>query len=162
MFYTSGTTGFPKVCGRYSRPPGGDVSMLELICAGFSDVLGLPGDGVTLLEGPMYHSAQWVFAMFPLLGRGSTVVMRHGFDVAETLDLIDRYEATNVHLAPTQFLRMLKLPDQGPGRVRRLLARGRLPRRRSVPRCGQAARCWIGGVRRSPSTTAAPRAGSSR
>ncbi len=78
---------------------------------GFTDMLGLPDDGVTLLEGPMYHSAQWVFAMFPLLGRRSTVVMRHRFDPAETLELIDRYEVTNVHLVPTQFLRMLKLPD---------------------------------------------------
>ena len=85
--------------------------MLELIGAGFSDMLGLPSGGVTLLEGPMYHSAQWVFSMFPLVGKGSTVVMRHQFDPAETLDLIDRYEVTNVHLVPTQLLRMLKLPE---------------------------------------------------
>jgi len=59
----------------------------------------------------MYHSAQWVFSMFPLVGRGSTVVMRHQFDPAETLELIDRHEVTNVHLVPTQLVRMLKLPE---------------------------------------------------
>jgi len=111
MFYTSGTTGFPKGVRSVLTASGGDLGMLELICAGFADMLGLPNDGVTLLEGPMYHSAQWVFAMFPLLGRASTVVMRHRFDPAETLELIDRHGVTNVHLVPTQFLRMLKLPD---------------------------------------------------
>jgi long-chain acyl-CoA synthetase len=111
MFYTSGTTGFPKGVRSVLTASGGDIGMLELICGGFADVLGLPADGVTLLEGPMYHSAQWVFAMFPLVGRGSAVVMRHRFDPAETLELIDRHGVTNVHLVPTQLLRMLKLPD---------------------------------------------------
>jgi long-chain acyl-CoA synthetase len=111
MFYTSGTTGFPKGVRSALTASGGDIGMLELICAGFADMLGLPNDGVTLLEGPMYHSAQWVFAVFPLLGRASTVVMRHRFDPAETLELIDRHGVTNLHLVPTQFLRMLKLPD---------------------------------------------------
>ena len=111
MFYTSGTTGFPKGVRSSLTAIGADVGMLELIGAGFSDMLGVPSGGVTLLEGPMYHSAQWVFSMFPLVGKGSTVVMRHQFDPAETLDLIDRYEVTNVHLVPTQLLRMLKLPE---------------------------------------------------
>jgi len=111
MFYTSGTTGFPKGVRSSLTAVGADVGMLELIAAGFSDMLGLPADGVTLLEGPMYHSAQWVFSMFPLVGKGSTVVMRHQFDAAETLELIDRHQVTNVHLVPTQLLRMLKLPD---------------------------------------------------
>ena len=111
MFYTSGTTGFPKGVRSSLTAVGADVAMLELIGAGFSDMLGLPQGGVTLLEGPMYHSAQWVFSMFPLVGRGSTVVMRHQFDPAETLELIDRHEVTNVHLVPTQLVRMLKLPE---------------------------------------------------
>jgi long-chain acyl-CoA synthetase len=33
--------------------------------------------------------------------------MRHRFDAAEVLDLIDRYHVTNVHLVPTQFHRLL-------------------------------------------------------
>jgi len=111
MFYTSGTTGFPKGVRSVLTASGGEIGMLELICAGFSDMLGLPKPGVTLLVGPMYHSAQWVFTIFPLLGHGSTVVMRHRFDPGETLVLIDRHGVTNVHLVPTQFQRLLKLPD---------------------------------------------------
>ena len=37
--------------------------------------------------------------------------MRHKFDPAETLELIDRHGVTNLHLVPTQFIRLLKLPD---------------------------------------------------
>jgi long-chain acyl-CoA synthetase len=49
--------------------------------------------------------------VLPLLGAASTVVMRHSFDPAELLDLVDRYGVTNIHLVPTQFIRLLKLPD---------------------------------------------------
>ncbi len=37
--------------------------------------------------------------------------MRHQFDAAETLELIDRHHVTNVHLVPTQLTRLLRLPD---------------------------------------------------
>ncbi|MGI9589741.1 MAG: AMP-binding protein, partial [Myxococcota bacterium] len=91
MFYTSGTTGRPKgvVSSTYAQA-GGPLAVMELMFKGFGGMLGIPQDGVTLLTGPLYHSAQWAFSMFPL-GLGSTVVMRHRFDAAETLELIDRY-----------------------------------------------------------------------
>jgi long-chain acyl-CoA synthetase len=37
--------------------------------------------------------------------------MRHKWDPAETLALIDRHAITNLHLVPTQFIRMLRLPE---------------------------------------------------
>ncbi len=112
MFYTSGTTGRPKgVRSSASARLGGPVAIMGLMFKGFGAMLGLPEDGVTLLCGPFYHSAQWAFSMFPL-GAGSTVVMRHKFDAAETLELIDRYRVTNLHLVPTQLVRMLKLEEK--------------------------------------------------
>ena len=110
MFYTSGTTGFPKGVRSTLSTTGVPSELLELISHSFTDMLGLPADGITLLDGPAYHSAQWVFSVFPLL-RGSTLVMRHRFDAAETLALIDEYRVTNVHLVPTQMVRMLQLDD---------------------------------------------------
>ena len=111
MFYTSGTTGFPKGVHSALTATGHDPALISLIAQSATDMLGIPTDGVTLLEGPAYHSAQWVLSIFPLVGAASTVVMREKFDAAELLELIDRYRVTNVHLVPTQFIRMLKLPD---------------------------------------------------
>ena len=111
MFYTSGTTGFPKgVRGTLSRT-GEDLGLWELVSASFLSMLGLPHQGVTLADGPLYHSAQWVFALFPLLGGGSTLVLRPRFDPRATLEAIDAHGVTNVHLVPTQFIRLLKLDD---------------------------------------------------
>ena len=111
MFYTSGTTGFPKGVRSTLSTTGVPTAVLDLISGSFSDLLGFPSAGVALLCGPAYHSAQWVFSMFPLL-RGSTVVMQHRFDPAELLDLIDRHGVTSVHLVPTQFIRLLRLPEE--------------------------------------------------
>jgi long-chain acyl-CoA synthetase len=110
MFYTSGTTGRPKGVKSSAMPPGTPASFLGLMVGGFSAGMGSPSGGVTFLNGPVYHSAQWAFSVFPLLG-GSTVVSRHKFDAAETLRVIDEHGVTNVHLVPTQFIRLLKLPD---------------------------------------------------
>ncbi|MGI9613961.1 MAG: AMP-binding protein [Acidimicrobiales bacterium] len=111
MFYTSGTTGNPKgVRGSLSAlEPGTTPEVWHLIGAGFSELLELPG--VTALCGPVYHSAQWAFSFLPMMA-GSATVMQHRYDSAGLLELIDRYQATNVHLVPTQMKRLIDLPDE--------------------------------------------------
>jgi len=111
MFYTSGTTGFPKGVRSSLLPAGADPAVMTGLTQMWLALLGLPAEGVALLCGPGYHSAQWAFSMLPLAA-GQSVVMRHRFDPAETLALIDRYGVTNLHLVPTQFIRMLKLPEE--------------------------------------------------
>ena len=110
MFYTSGTTGRPKGVRSSTFSGGGPLEMMELVGGGLSQLLGIPADGTTYVCGPVYHSAQWAFSFLPLLV-GSRVVMRHRFDPAESLELIDAHQVTNVHLVPTQFHRFLKLED---------------------------------------------------
>ncbi len=111
MFYTSGTTGRPKgVRGGLARV-GGPPEMWQFVAAALSEVMEpAPDDPVQLVCGPAYHSAQWVFAVVPLL-LGATVVLQHRFDAAEVLEAIDEHAVTNVHLVPAQFVRLLKVPE---------------------------------------------------
>jgi long-chain acyl-CoA synthetase len=111
MFYTSGTTGFPKGVRSFLTEVGHEPAVLQLLAQRASSMLELPEDGVTLLDGPGYHVSQWAASVLPLLGRASTVVMRHKFDPAETLRAIDEHAVTNANLVPTQFVRLLRLPD---------------------------------------------------
>jgi long-chain acyl-CoA synthetase len=109
MFYTSGTTGQPKgVRSSLSGGGGAPVEIYQLVGASFADFVPVPG--ITALCGPVYHSAQWAFSWLPMIG-GSSVVMQHKYDSAHLLELIDRWDVTNVHLVPTQFRRLLDLPD---------------------------------------------------
>ena len=111
MFYTSGTTGNPKgVRSSLSNmPTGSDPAIWQLVGGGFADLV--EGDGVTVLCGPFYHSAQWAYSFLPMI-TGSATVMQHKYDSAGVLRLIDEYRATNIHLVPTQMKRLIDLPDE--------------------------------------------------
>jgi len=109
MFYTSGTTGRPKGVVRSTGGPP-PIEALQTMAEGLATMLALPRDGTTLLCGPYYHSAQFGWSFYPML-TGSTIVMTQRFDAARTLALIDEHRVTNLHLVPTQFIRLLRLDD---------------------------------------------------
>ncbi len=119
MFYTSGTTGHPKGVRSALTSVGGSPDLFVLMAHSMGPTLGVAPSGpdveappcVQLICGPMYHSAQWVFAMFTLLC-GARLVLQHRFDAAELLDLVDDHGITNLHLVPTQMSRILALPDE--------------------------------------------------
>jgi long-chain acyl-CoA synthetase len=110
MFYTSGTTGRPKGVRNTSFQLGTPPEVMQLMAASMGS-FGIPERGRTLLCGPHYHSAQWAFSFLPLVA-GSSLVMQDRFVAEETLRLIDDHEITNVHLVPTQFVRMLRVPEE--------------------------------------------------
>ena len=116
MFYTSGTTGRPKGVRSSMLQTVMPASVLALVASGISQGMGLASDGVTFLNGPLYHSAQWAFSFLPMLG-GAKVVMRDRFDPLETLAVMKAYKVTNIHLVPTQFNRLLKLSPAARARL---------------------------------------------
>lgn len=108
MFYTSGTTGKPKGVRGSLLPPGTTLSAFALA---YNARIGTPRPGVTLLDGPIYHSGQWLYAFLPMLW-GSSTIIQGKFDALETLRAIERFKITNIHLVPTQFVRILKLDPE--------------------------------------------------
>lgn len=111
MWYTSGTTGFPKgvLRPRSSRTP---EEVMPAFLWFVGEVLDLrPGDDVHLVTSPMYHSAPCAHAGFAL-HMGHTVVIAPRFDPEPVLELVEKHRVTNAMMVPTMFHRMLRLPEE--------------------------------------------------
>jgi long-chain acyl-CoA synthetase len=111
MHYTSGTTGHPKGVRRPlpDVPPEDDslewARMLRLF-----DLH--PDDGnVALCGSPLYHTAVLAHAR-GALHSGHPVVLMDRWNPERMLELAERYRTTHTHMVPTQFHRLLALPDE--------------------------------------------------
>jgi len=113
MIYTSGTTGHPK--GVRRRRPNAEqaVAWVHIISMvmGFNSDYGNPEDMVTVITGPMYHSAPNAYGLFAFRV-GASAILQPRFDPEELLMLIEKYKVTHLHMVPTMFVRLLKLPDE--------------------------------------------------
>ncbi|MFI6087969.1 acyl-CoA synthetase [Streptomyces sp. NPDC051218] len=108
MNYTSGTTGRPR---GIRRPLSGKLPE-ESYLGGFLGIFGVkPFDGnVHLVCSPLYHTAVLQFAG-AALHIGHPLVLMDKWTPEEMLRLIDTYKCTHTHMVPTQFHRLLALPD---------------------------------------------------
>lgn len=109
MIYTSGTTGRPKGVRREAPTP----PMLEVMAEMVGLVFGLkPGARVrTAMVGPMYHAAPNTYGL-TAARNGGLVVLQPRFDAEDLLRLIERHRLTHLHMVPTMFVRLLKLPEE--------------------------------------------------
>jgi len=111
MHYTSGTTGRPKGVKRTlpDLDPNTNVELFSMILSLFGIQ---PGDGnVHLVTSPNYHTAVTMFGGSSL-HYGHPLVMMDKWTPEGTLERIERYGVTTTHMVPTQFHRMLALPDE--------------------------------------------------
>lgn len=109
MNYTSGTTGRPR---GIRRPLPGKLPE-ESYLGGFLGIFGIkPFDGnVHLVCSPLYHTAVLQFAG-AALHIGHPLVLMDKWSPEEMLRAMDTHRCTHTHMVPTQFHRLLALPEE--------------------------------------------------
>lgn len=109
MLYTSGTTGRPKGVRRPLTGASPDQVTVPnyYFFAGFN--IHAP-DNVHICGSPLYHTAVLNFVTISL-NLGQAVVLMDKWTPEEMLRLIDAHGVTQSHMVPTQFSRLLELPE---------------------------------------------------
>jgi long-chain acyl-CoA synthetase len=112
MNYTSGTTGKPKGVRRPLAPPEVEPDVIYQMMAVVWQMFGVkPEDGnVHICGSPLYHTAVLVYSG-NALHLGHAVVLMEKWDAEEMLRLIEKHRVTTSHMVPTQFHRLLLLPE---------------------------------------------------
>jgi fatty-acyl-CoA synthase len=104
IILTSGTTGTPKGAARQQpkslAPFGGPLSRLPF-----------RGGEVTVLPTPMFHAIGLLQSLIAI-GLGSTLILRHRFDPAQTLRDIEEHRASALVVVPVMLRRILDEHDK--------------------------------------------------
>ncbi|NRA35788.1 MAG: AMP-binding protein [Polyangiaceae bacterium] len=110
MVYTSGTTGRPKGIERELLPGDADktAGYMARQLSMFDVMPG--GDGVHLCTSPLYHTAPLAYSWYSLCFE-HTLVLMNKWDAERALELIEAHRVTHTHMVPTQFHRLLCLPE---------------------------------------------------
>lgn len=107
--YSSGTTGKPKGIVRPldGRDPGEAANAQAIFGRAFDFQ---PREGVHLVSTGMHHAGCQSFYL-GALNVGQALAILGKFDAEQTLAAIERHSVTTAYMVPTQFVRMLKLPQ---------------------------------------------------
>jgi long-chain acyl-CoA synthetase len=108
MIYTSGTTGNPKGVKRLSIGAEFAAMVAELARVGFGFDPERPLR--TIISGPLYHSAPNFYGLYAVRA-GALAILQPRFEADELLRLIEQYRITHLHMVPTMFVRLLRLPE---------------------------------------------------
>lgn len=114
VILTSGTTGTPKGARRGKQPGLPEV-------AAFLEKIPYRSGETTVISAPLFHS--WGFANMTMqIALGNTMVLRRKFSPAQTVEDVNRYDATGLVVVPVMLKRMLELPENqkaiAPGTLR--------------------------------------------
>ena len=106
IFYTSGTTGFPK----------GAVHSHRMIRNAWDhgDRMGLTVDDVILMYLPLFHAFGFIEGPLMSMVRGARQVLTETFDPGECLDLIASERATIIHGFDTHYKELLDAQEREP------------------------------------------------
>jgi len=102
LYYTSGTTGFPKGAIHTHRSLLAEIAVHE---ESFST------DDVVLCVMPFFHVGGSAAHLFPAFTYGATCVIHRAFDETAVLEAIDKHKITYVGLVPAMIIRLLEHPD---------------------------------------------------
>src|SRR5271169_5992402 len=110
MNYTSGTTGNPK--GIYRSLLGVTPEQAALGLSGLLFLFGIQphDDNVHIIGSPLYHTAVLRFGSASM-HLGHTIVLMDKWVPEDMLRLIQERRVTTSHMVPTQFHRLLALPE---------------------------------------------------
>jgi long-chain acyl-CoA synthetase len=108
--YSSGTTGMPKAIWR--PVPAVDPSVAADATKLFAHAFQfLPLEGVHLVSAGMHHGGCQSF-YHGALNVGQALAIEGRFDAEQTLAMIERHRVTTAYMVPTQFVRLLRLPEE--------------------------------------------------
>jgi len=106
VFYTSGTTGFPK----------GAVHDHRIIrnTRDMGDRMGITAEDTILMYLPLFHAFGFIHGALMSMIRGARQVLTETFDGDECVDLIARERATIIHGFDTHYTELLDAHEKNP------------------------------------------------